>query len=332
MIVLSYMDGGIGSIDLNTGRMIKPASSERLTLFSIHARPGQYSDSGAYSIYEDEEDVLFLCVNHEFKFAKQLGVFFKGFPKDSSRLTVNLDSTMPFPLAGSSQAVVGKYIIYLNGFDDKAANWQETMHTALTVLDTSTGEYGVIASHTEGLIRKRLNAFSYHNNGYIYTFGGIFKEVETDDYDNPSVVFVRRGIIERYDLMTGSAVILPTEYSTNDMYELHRKDMGLNQIVQFSPVSVFGKRNDNKILANYIVFNDAEDYSEDTTSFNDLFFFDLVNEKEYTGVEFENPDILHKSAVLVCERTKTKELYLFQFSVSFDDVTIDKETHVSFSV
>jgi hypothetical protein len=174
MLVISYMDGGVGSLDLRTGAMILPTDTGRRSLSRIYAKPGEFSTKGAYEIFEDDEDVVFICVDHEFKLAKHIGVFFKTAAKDSSKITFTAGSTLPFPISGCSQVAIGKYVVYLNGYDNKEANWQHTIHRNAAVVDTTTGEYAVLA--LDKLIRYRYNAFSAYYNGYIYTFGGINME------------------------------------------------------------------------------------------------------------------------------------------------------------
>jgi hypothetical protein len=333
MLVISYMDGGVGSIDLNTGRMIPPSSREKRSLSCIYAPAGLYSDKGAYTIYEDEQDVVFICVNGEFKFAKEIGVFFRGEPKDSSDISFNLESEAPYPMAGASQAAIGKYIVYLNGYNEKAADWRDTLHNNISILDTSTGKYAVLASEENGTIRKKYNGYSHYYNGYIFTFGGIFKEERFDNETKTYVTdYIRRGIIERYDLVTGNSTIIPTEYGPNDIYAIHNKNTGINQINQFNPITLHGKRDDKSIIASYIIANNNPDNNDGGSALlSRMFFFDLISGGVYKGVTVIEPEFPDSSAILLCEREKTGEIYFFRFSVSGEE-EIDKNEQIFVSV
>jgi hypothetical protein len=326
MLVISYMDGGVGSFDLRTGKMILPSETHHVTLNCIHALPGAYSDKGAYTIYEDDEDVVFVCVDHEFKFAKHIGVFFKKQAKDSSKLTLVTQSTRPHPLTGSSQVVIGKYIVYLNGYDHNESNWQETIHRNIVVLDTCTGEYAILAN--DKLIEYRYNAFSYYYNGYIYTFGGIQRYTRYGSIDESVLEYERRAIIERYDLVTGQAIILPTTFGI-ELNESPNATVGRNQIVHLTPFSCFGLREDNTILASIILANDnvGNNYL-----IRRMFFFDLISETEYSLLTLPDIEFGNDSAVILCERKATKELYAFQFHTEMDPPLVDHNIFCELSI
>jgi hypothetical protein len=336
MLVISYMDGGIGSFDLRTGRMILPTNTDRISLNCIHALPGAYASSGAYNIYEDDEDVNFICVNHEFKFAKHIGAFFKKNPSDSTRLTITTKSKRPYPLTGSSQVSIGKYIVFLNGYDYKEANWQETLHNNIVALDTSTGEYATLGINN--LSKYRYNAFSYYYNGYIYTFGGIQRYTR---YESTVVEYERRAVIERYDLVTGQAIVLPTTYGVElnesvdgmiggiELDDSAKSKIGRNQIIQLTPYSCNGEREDNTILASIILANDNE---ANNHLIRKMFLFDLVSETEYTDVDIPEITFGNNGAVLLCERKSTKELYAFQFHTELNAPIVDRNEYCELSI
>jgi hypothetical protein len=277
ILIISYMDGSVGSLDLRTGDITLPTEINQQSLRCIHAPPGIYSDRGAYLICEDEEDVIFTCVDNEFKYAKNVGVFFRKMPSDSTDITFTLDSELPYPVGGCSQVAIGKYIIYLGGYNSKETNYLSTLHKNVIVLDTSTGNYETLA--VDKLIRYKYNAFSHYYNGYIYTFGGICKEDQWDEVEQKNIIhYIRRAVIERYDLVSGKVIELPIKYGI-ELNNTENKNVGKNQIVHLAPVSYFGKRNqNNSILGSVITPNSNE---ANGNLIKQWFFFDLSSETLY---------------------------------------------------
>jgi hypothetical protein len=324
MIVISYMDGGVGSLDLRTGKMILPNSTDICSLNCIHAAPGAYSSKGSYTIYEDDEDVHFVCVDHSFKFAKHIGTFFKKMPSDSTELTIETGSSRPYSLTGSSQVAIGSYIVFLNGYDHNESDWRGTLHRNIVVLDTKTGEYATLS--VDGLLRYRYNAYSYYYNGYIYTFGGIQRYIP---YGGGSTYeYERHTIIERYDLVTGQSIIFPIMFGLN-LLETANAMVGRNQIVHLAPISCFGKRQDTSILASIILANDNV---ANNGQIRRMYLFDLISENEYTELTLPEITFANNSAVILCERKLTNELYGFQFHTEMASPVVDQNVYCELSV
>jgi hypothetical protein len=321
MLVMSYMDGGVGSMNLSTGEMILPTHITPVTLSSIHAPAGVYSDRGAYNIFEDDEDVVFIGIDREFKFAKNVGVFFKKCPTDSENFTFTIDSKSPYPVGGCSQVAIGKYILYFNGYDQNEVNWKAAIHRNVIVLDTSTGEYAVLASDT--LIRYKYNAYSYYYNGYIYTFGGICKEDQWTGSENVTR-YNRRAVIERYDLVTGKVIELATKYGV-DLNETDNRNVGQNQIIELSPVTFFGTRKNPTILASLITSNDSLPGSD---TIKQWYFFDLITESIYKSIMLGSTGPSSTSVTLLCEQKSTHDLYSFEFNMN----GVDKNTHAKLTI
>jgi hypothetical protein len=325
MLVLSYMDGSVGSFDLRVGNITLPTSTKQVSLTCIHAPPGIYSGKGAYKIYEDEEDVTFICTDNEFKFAKHVGVFFKKMPKDSTSITMQIESGLPYPVAGCSQIAIGKYILYLNGYDPKEVNYKSTIHRNIIVLDTSTGDYEVLA--VDKLVRYKYNAFSHYYNGYICTFGGICKEDQWDEVNQVNEThYVRRAVIERYDLVSGRVTELPVKYGIELNEDVDLRGIGENQVIQLSPMSYFGSHEKDTILGSIITPNDG---TEGSDGLKQWFFFDLISETLYNSSSLaDNENIPSTSVALLCERKTNKELYSFIFSES----SLDRTEHIALSI
>jgi hypothetical protein len=332
-VVICYADGSIASINLHTGEMILPNETKPRSISCIYAQTGELSKTGVYHIYEDEEDVVFTYIGGSFKFAKKIGVFFKAAARDSRNVTFSVQSERPFPTAGASQVAIGKYIVFLNGYDHTAANWQTTIHNNIFVLDTATGEYAVIGK----TIGFRYNAYSYYYNGYIYTFGGIYRYEEMN-IEN-TVHYVRRALIERFDLVLGTqtedaAGINPVFITSLFGIELHNtalKNIGKNQIVYVNPTRLF-KNNEKRYIISAITGNETSN-NPDADIIRQWFVFDLATEQAVEASEILPPlEIDSNSVLLVCERDKTKSLYGFQFHSSSVNDPVNTNTYVELRI
>jgi hypothetical protein len=231
---------------------------------------------------------------------------------------MQIESALPYPVAGCSQVAIGKYILYLNGYDPKETNYKSTIHRNIIVLDSSTGDYEVLA--VDKLVRYKYNAFSYYYNGYIYTFGGICKEDQWDEVNQTNEThYVRRAVIERYDLVSGRVMELPVKYGIELNEDVGLRGLGENQVIQLSPMSYFGSHEKETILGGIITPNDGAEGSDDLKQW---FFFDLISETLYSSPSLaSNSDISSTSVALLCERKTSKELYSFVFSESILDTT-----------
>jgi hypothetical protein len=308
MLVISYMDGGVGSVDLRTGNVYLPGSNggKPAAAKLISQAPGVLSSRGAYYIYEDEEDVHFVCVNGGFKLAKKLGVFFKEDDEDSTDIKFHVGDNIIYPTSSSSQVAVGKYVILLNGRDQSDPLYSS--HDRAVVIDTTTGKYEILGGVSSV---KRYNAYSYYYNGFIYTFGGNCIKTEwnenTLDYTHETF---RTNIIERYDLVYGKVEVLDSKYGS-DVSDQSLSTLGTNIVVNLTPASFFGEKDDDSVLVGLITPNIVETGGEQLKQW---FFFDLKSESILREFSLSGDDnILQDSVYLLCERKPSKELYSFCF-------------------
>ena len=230
MLVISYSDGSIGSIDLRTGEFIpQHTSAARIRcVHRIFADANEVSDEGATRIDEVGDDVIFNTPSRTFRWSTLIGAFFTHddrrflekynncnlaeYQFDASKMITKK------PVAGSSKVVVGKYIIFMNGYDsDSPTAPTENVKRSVVAYDTELHEFALIAeglntTDVDGTVLRKYNAFSHYFNGSIYTFGGIYRHDEKP-YDATNGTYTittnkRTGSIERYDLVTGKITLL----------------------------------------------------------------------------------------------------------------------------
>ncbi len=230
MLVISYSDGSIGSIDLRTGEFIpQHTSAARIRcVHRIFADANEVSDEGATRIDEVGDDVIFNTPSRTFRWSTLIGAFFTHddrrflekynncnlaeYQFDASKMITKK------PVAGSSKVVVGKYIIFMNGYDsDSPTAPTENVKRSVVAYDTELHEFALIAeglntTDVDGTVLRKFNAFSHYFNGSIYTFGGIYRHDEKP-YDETNGTYTvttnkRTGSIERYDLVTGKITLL----------------------------------------------------------------------------------------------------------------------------
>jgi len=230
MLVISYSDGSIGSIDLRTGEFIpQHTSAARIRcVHRIFADAGEVSDEGATRIDEVGDDVIFNTPSRTFRWSTLIGAFFthddrRFLEKYNNcnlaeyQFDINKMITKK-PVAGSSKVVVGKYIIFMNGYDsDSPTAPTENVKRSVVAYDTELHEFALIAeglntTDVDGTVLRKFNAFSHYFNGSIYTFGGIYRHDEKP-YDETNGTYTvttnkRTGSIERYDLVTGKITLL----------------------------------------------------------------------------------------------------------------------------
>lgn len=234
MLVISYSDGSIGSIDLRTGEFIQQ-HTEAARIRCVHrifAAANEVSDEGATRIDEVGDDVIFNTPSRTFRWSTLIGAFFthddrRFLEKYNNcnlaeyQFDINKMITKK-PIAGSSKVVVGKYIIFMNGYDsDSPTAPTENIKRSVVAYDTELNEFALIAeglntTDVDGTVLRKYNAFSHYFNGSIYTFGGIYRHDEKP-YDSTNGTYTvttnkRTGSIERYDLVTGKITLLDEVY------------------------------------------------------------------------------------------------------------------------
>ncbi len=230
MLVISYSDGSIGSIDLRTGEFIpQHTSAARIRcVHRIFADANEVSDEGATCIDEVGDDVIFNTPSRTFRWSTLIGAFFthddRRFLEKYNNCNLaeyQFDANKMItkkPVAGSSKVVVGKYIIFMNGYDsDSPTAPTENVKRSVVAYDTELHEFALIAeglntTDVDGTVLRKFNAFSHYFNGSIYTFGGIYRHDEKP-YDATNGTYTvttnkRTGSIERYDLVTGKITLL----------------------------------------------------------------------------------------------------------------------------
>lgn len=230
MLVISYSDGSIGSIDLRTGEFI-PQHTTAARIRCVHrifADANEVSDEGATRIDEVGDDVIFNTPSRTFRWSTLIGAFFthddRRFLEKYNNCNLaeyQFDANKMItkkPVAGSSKVVVGKYIIFMNGYDsDSPTAPTENVKRSVVAYDTELHEFALIAeglntTDVDGTVLRKFNAFSHYFNGSIYTFGGIYRHDEKP-YDATNGTYTvttnkRTGSIERYDLVTGKITLL----------------------------------------------------------------------------------------------------------------------------
>lgn len=313
MLLIVYTDGGIASIDLRDGTYYAPKDSTvRIRcLHRIFAYAGEFISEGATSIDEVGDDVYIHCPTKTLRWSNVIGVFFDG---DSDKTLTGKctgnGTGFDFarrsikPLSGSSKVSIGKYVVFMNGYDgDSTDDFRTTLHRGIVVYDTKLDNFAYIAKGVnaagvdsgetnaqsatdeiyDGTIERKYNAYSLYNNGYIYTFGGIGRYSERFN-GSTSVVNRRLCAIERYDLVSGEVIELGNNRTygyinpITDLYtpsggttEIKRSFIGSKEVryvSRMSQASLFEKFDTDVIAKNrYLIgFITMADSTEETVS------------------------------------------------------------------
>ena len=179
----------------------------------IFAKAGEFLDEGAYEICNVGNDVIFNTPNKTLRWSGDLGVFFRGrddkftnrYMESDKGVNNNNKPVVPMPICDAGICSVGKYIIYVNGYNKFAEVAPVTTHNGVIVYDTEYDEYAVMYTgedNLHGTKRAKINPFCYYYDGYIYEFGGLERIDEHVGKENYHVMR-RTNSIEQIDLVTG---------------------------------------------------------------------------------------------------------------------------------
>ena len=181
-------------------------------------------DEGAIDIYNVGKDVVFASSTKSVRFSEEIGCFFRGRDDKFTKQYVESDKgfvkddkpVSPLPLCNSGMCTVGKYIIYVNGYNKFTDLPSLTCHNGVVVYDTEYDEYGVLYSgldNVHGTTRAKINPVCYYFDGYIYSFGGLERIDEHVNGENYTR-FRRTNKIEQIDLISGTIKELNSTYGT----------------------------------------------------------------------------------------------------------------------
>ena len=179
----------------------------------IFAKAGEFLNEGAYEICNVDNDIIFNTPNKSLRWSEELGVFFRGrddkftnrYMESDKGVNNNNKPVIPMPICDAGICNVGKYIIYVNGYNKFAEVAPTTAHNGVVVYDTEYDEYAIMYTgedNLHGTKRAKINSFCYYYDGYIYEFGGLERIDEHVGKENYHVMR-RTNSIEQIDLVTG---------------------------------------------------------------------------------------------------------------------------------
>ncbi len=239
LLVISYCDGTVATMNASLFRHLNttfiqsnhpttghytvqkyPPRSRK----AILAAAGEVSFDGATSIKKIGDDIYFYTPSHTFRWSTLVGAWFHkgcGDDRDLEKADTRVTDLKPWSLytkkhiAGSSKCMVGKYIVFCNGYDPTKSLMPSKTNIPgrhIVAYDTEFDEFSVIAeakndSDISGTVYKKSNAYAYYRDGYIYQLGGNKWSTEyintsgtTDTLETPTIK------VERYDLVTGTSI------------------------------------------------------------------------------------------------------------------------------
>jgi hypothetical protein len=120
--------------------------------------------------------------------------------------------------------------------------------------------------------------------------------------------------------------LLPLTFGV-ELNESANYAVGRNQIVQLAHTTSFGLRKDKTLLASVIIANDD---LPNNHLIKELYFFDLVSERRFTGLTVPELPFEDNSAVILCEREQTHDLYAFQFHA--ETLLLNRQEAVELSI
>lgn len=179
-------------------------------------------NEGATDIYNLGKDVIFATSNKTVRFSEEIGCFFRGrddkftnqyVESDKGKIKDN-EPVSPLPLCNAGICTVGKYIIYVNGYNKFADLPSLTCHNGVVAYDTEYDEYAVLYSgldNVHGTTRSKINPACFYFDGYIYSFGGLERIDEHKNGENYTR-FKRTNKIEQIDLISGTIKELTNVY------------------------------------------------------------------------------------------------------------------------
>lgn len=269
---------------------VEPYTNRAIT--RIFARPGEFLSEGAYEICNVGKDIIFNTPNKSLRWSEEVGVFFRGrddkytnkYMESDKGVNNNNKPVVPMPICDAGICSVGKYIIYVNGYNKFAEVAPVTAHNGVIVYDTEYDEYAVMYTgedNLHGTKRAKINTFCYYYDGYIYEFGGLERIDEHVGKENYHVMR-RTNKIEQIDLVTGQIRELSVTFGPENSI-LSYKDSGNG--VQTPVYSTAGKdelryleyQSHNNKLVGYLGQGKASDASDANTQYTLKFEFDLTN-------------------------------------------------------
>ena len=263
------------------------------SIVRVFAKAGEFFNEGATNISQVGDDVIISTPTKSIRWAANIGVFFKGrddkytgkYVESDKGYIKNNEPVTPLPICDAGVCSIGKYIIYINGYNKFAELPTLTAHNGVIVYDTEYDEYAVMYSgenSLRGTRRQKIKTFCYAYDDYIYEFGGLERVDEHVGKDNFSI-FRRTAKIEEIDIITGKVRELSGTFGTENEITGY-EDVGIDSDGNTIQNPIYTKIGSNEIRHLTRIGNELKGYISMGPESN------AVNGHHYSGLFSFNLD------------------------------------------